>query len=172
MDKQRLRTFLIGGAAGIIAGVLLAPRSGRELRGSISNRAGEARERSREGYFDVGERLRERASRLRDGNFQHSSAGENATPQNSPGPSAGRTPPSSDFPPLRDVSRDTPPGPVVETPAYDIEDIPDEPVLDEALARSEELRRKVRETRERLARSRESGSEGGAEHGSGEDESR
>ncbi|MGI8866522.1 MAG: YtxH domain-containing protein [Rubrobacteraceae bacterium] len=67
IDKQRIRTFLIGGAAGAIAGILLAPRSGRELRGSISNRAGEARERGRESYFDVGERMRERISRTRDG---------------------------------------------------------------------------------------------------------
>src|SRR3712207_2501352 len=53
LDKQRLRTFLLGGAVGILAGILLAPRSGRELRGSIADRAGEARERSRETYFEA-----------------------------------------------------------------------------------------------------------------------
>ena len=53
LDKQRLRTFLLGGAAGIVAGILLAPRSGKELRGSVMERAGEARERSRETLFEA-----------------------------------------------------------------------------------------------------------------------
>lgn len=65
-DKQRLRTFLLGGAVGVLAGILLAPRSGRETRGSISNRAGETRERSREAYFDAQERMRERLARGRE----------------------------------------------------------------------------------------------------------
>lgn len=65
-DKQRLGTFLLGGAVGALAGILLAPRSGRETRGSISNRAGEARERSREAYFDAQERVREHVSKGRD----------------------------------------------------------------------------------------------------------
>lgn len=172
MDKQRIRTFLIGGAAGIIAGVLLAPRSGRELRGTISNRAGEARERGRESYFDVGERMRERVSRARDRGFRPSPGGESATPENVVGPTDERIPPRSEWPPLRDVSRDAPPDPVVETPAdapaEAIADVPGESASDEARARSEELRRKVRETRERLARGRESG----PEPGPGEDESR
>jgi YtxH-like protein len=66
LDKQRLRTFLLGGAAGIVAGILLAPRSGKELRGSIANRAGEARERSRETYFEAQERMRERLAEARE----------------------------------------------------------------------------------------------------------
>src|SRR4028119_723700 len=67
LDKQRLRTFLLGGAAGILAGILLAPRSGRELRGSLANHAGEARERGRETYFDAQEQMRERLAEVREG---------------------------------------------------------------------------------------------------------
>src|SRR5919112_1262606 len=67
LDRQRLRSFLLGGAAGIIAGILLAPRSGRELRGSIRERAGEARERSRESLFEAQERMQERLSETREG---------------------------------------------------------------------------------------------------------
>jgi gas vesicle protein len=116
LDRQRLRSFLLGGAAGIIAGVLLAPRSGRELRGSIRERAGEARERSRESLFEAQERMQERLSEVREGSGRPEPA--------SPPPEASPTP----HPHLRDVSRDE----------------------GEPAERSEELRRKVRETRERL----------------------
>ena len=103
LDRQRLRTFLLGGAAGILAGILLAPRSGKELRGSVMERAGEARERSRETLFEARERMQEHLSEAREGPY--------------------RSPPE-------------PPG--SEEPAgWDAE-------------RSEELRRKVRETRARL----------------------
>ncbi len=111
LDKQRLRTFLLGGAAGILAGILLAPRSGKELRGSITERAGEARERGRETLFEARERMQERLSEAREG------------PDRRP----------EDVPPLRDVSRGS----------------EGEPVGRDA-ERSEELRRKVRETRARL----------------------
>src|SRR3712207_166920 len=67
LDKQRLRTFLLGGAAGILAGILLAPRSGKELRGSVMERAGEAHERSRETLFEARERMQERLSEAREG---------------------------------------------------------------------------------------------------------
>jgi hypothetical protein len=122
LDKQRLRTFLLGGAAGILAGILLAPRSGKELRGSVMERAGEARERGRETLFEARERMQERLSEAREG-----------VP---PGPSG--PPPESAAPPpqrshLRDVSRG----------------VEEEPVGRDA-ERSEELRRKVRETRARL----------------------
>src|SRR5829696_4316103 len=53
LNRQRLRTFVLGGAVGALVGILLAPRSGKELRGSLANRAGEARERGRETYFDA-----------------------------------------------------------------------------------------------------------------------
>src|ERR687895_1681512 len=66
LDKQRLRTFLLGGAAGILAGILFAPRSGKELRGSVMERAGEARERGRETLFEAQERMQERLSEVRE----------------------------------------------------------------------------------------------------------
>jgi gas vesicle protein len=106
LDRRRLRTFLLGGAAGILAGILLAPRSGKELRGSVMERAGEARERSRETLFQARERMQERLSEAREG------------PHHSP--------------PERSGSRQE-----------------DEPAGWDA-ERSEELRRKVRETRARL----------------------
>ena len=105
LDKQRLRAFLLGGAAGILAGILLAPRSGRELRGSVMERAGEARERGRETLFEAQERMQERLSE----------ASEGARPESS-------------GPPLRD----------------------DVSEGERGAERSEELRRKVRETRARL----------------------
>jgi hypothetical protein len=120
LDKQRLRTFLLGGAAGILAGILLAPRSGRELRGSVMERAGEARERGRETLFEARERVQERLSEAREGSRQRP-----------PEPSAPHPEdPAPPRPRLRDVSRE------VEGEEY--------------TGRSEELRRKVRETRARL----------------------
>ncbi|MDP9409478.1 MAG: YtxH domain-containing protein [Actinomycetota bacterium] len=132
LDKQRLRTFLLGGAAGLLTGILLAPRSGRELRGSLANRAGEAHERGRETYFDAQEQMRERLAEFREGARRPpdpTSEAQDPTP--SPGESgAARLH-------LRDVSYGS-----------------DERVAGAAAGgeaeRSEELRRKVRETRERL----------------------
>ena len=97
LDKRRLRTFLLGGAAGILAGIFLAPRSGRELRGSIMERAGEARERGRETLFEAQERMQERLAEAREGSSRRTaefsdSRAEEVTPD---------TPPR-----LRDVSRD------------------------------------------------------------------
>jgi gas vesicle protein len=66
VNKQRLGTFVLGGIAGALAGILLAPKSGKELRGSISSRAGEARERGRETYFEAQERMQEHVSRARE----------------------------------------------------------------------------------------------------------
>jgi hypothetical protein len=129
LDKQRLKSFLLGGAAGILAGILLAPRSGRELRGSIRDRAGEARERSRESLFEAQERMQEHLSEAREDPDRRQ--------ETEPTVGVGRTeatttPPSRPF--LRDVSQDASPE---EIPGRDAE-------------RSEELRRKVRETRARL----------------------
>ena len=128
LDKGRLRTLLIGGAAGLLAGVLLAPRSGKELRGSLANRAGEARERGRESYFETREGMRDRVAASREGRrpgpepeAPFATATENT-------PTAG--------PHLRDVSSGVEPA--------QVEDFAGE------AERSEELRRKVRETRERL----------------------
>ena len=134
LDKQRLRTFLLGGAAGIVAGILLAPRSGKELRGSIANRAGEARERSRETYFEAQERMRERLAEAREASRPR--------PEDV-GLNVGATPSREDDtadtqprPRLRDVSRDAVGGESQEE--------------ETAAGRSEELRKKVRETRARL----------------------
>ncbi|MGB3635915.1 MAG: YtxH domain-containing protein [Rubrobacteraceae bacterium] len=129
IDKQRLRTLLLGGAIGALAGVLLAPRSGRELRSNLANRAGEAREKSRETYFETQERLQERLAETREGPYV-SPAGE---PEVSLGPE--RLPEEPDAyterPRLREVSSE----------AYREE---------HSDARPDELRRKVQETRARL----------------------
>ena len=123
LDKQRLRTFLLGGAAGILAGILLAPRSGKELRGSVMERAGEARERSRETLFEARERRQERLSEAREGPLR-----------GPPEPSGSRP---EDDTPLRSPPRDLSRGFENEPAGRDAE-------------RSEELHRKVRETRARL----------------------
>ncbi|WP_172620573.1 YtxH domain-containing protein [Rubrobacter xylanophilus] len=65
-DKQRVRSFILGGLAGLAAGILFAPRSGREVRGSIADRVWEARDRGRERYLEAQERLRERVARERE----------------------------------------------------------------------------------------------------------
>ena len=133
MDRARLRTFLLGGAAGLLAGVLIAPRSGRELRGSLTDRAGEARERGRESFFETREGMRERRSALLDRRGRPAETSRQAPPEEHPVAA----------PRLRDVSHD--PEATVEAPA-------EGPVKDPATGaeRSEELRKKVRETRERL----------------------
>ena len=133
MDRVRLRTFLLGGAAGLLAGVLIAPRSGRELRGSLTDRAGEARERGRESFFETREGMRERRSALLE------RRGRPADPPRQTQPE----PPPAAAPRLRDVSHD--PEATVEAPT---QGPADGPVT--GAERSEELRKKVRETRERL----------------------
>ena len=140
LDKQRLRTFVLGGAVGALVGILLAPRSGRELRGSLANRAGEARERGRERYFDAQEQMRDRLAEVREGPL----------PRHETADLGGSTSPVEETatprPYLRDVSRDVA-GEV--DAAYETTNA----------ERSEDLRRKVKETRERL-RGREGGEPG------------
>ena len=119
LDKQRLRTFLLGGAAGILAGIFLAPRSGRELRGSIMERAGEARERGRETLFEAQERMQERLAEAREGSPRRAAEFPDSRAEDTP-----------QQPRLRDVSRD-----VEESESAEL---------------SEDLRKKVRETRARL----------------------
>jgi len=146
LDKQRLGTFVLGGIAGVLAGILFAPRSGKELRGSIASHAGEARERSRETYFEAQELMRERVSEAREISFgpkETRAEGDAAGPlprlgvaRPMPGPeppveTPAKTPPGP--PALRDVSRD-----VSSWPASP----PD--------ADPEEIRRKIQETRSRL----------------------
>ena len=130
LDKQRLRTFLLGGAAGILAGILLAPRSGKELRGSVMERAGEARERGRETLFEAQERMQERLSEAREGAPRR----PETTGSSGPPPEEDATPDTPRRPPLRDVSRE----------------FGGEEYTGRDAERSEELRKKVRETRARL----------------------
>lgn len=143
IDKQRLRTFLLGGAIGALAGVLLAPRSGREMRSNIANRAGEARERGRETYFEASERLQERLAETREGTSSH------LAPE--PGASVGAdTPPEepvafTERPRLREVSSES----------YE-EDFEGETTD----TRPDELRKKVQETRARLRARLESSGRG------------
>lgn len=152
LDKQRLRTFVLGGIAGALAGILLAPKSGKELRGSITSRAGEARERGRETYFEAQERMQERIAEARERPPRQREARPAQTVADSfpkleepdaPGPlsdleAPARTPLGP--PPLRDVSRDVFP----ETPPLDAS----QPAP--SAADPEEIRQKIQETRSRL----------------------
>lgn len=126
IDRQRFRTFLLGGVAGALLGVLFAPRSGRELRVSITSRVGEVRERGRESYFEAQERLQERMSEARGGYHYVERDSEREAGDAPSGGPAGK-------PTLRDVSS----GVYEEAPVA-------------AGAKAEELRRKVQETRARL----------------------
>lgn len=140
LDKERLKSFILGGLAGALAGILFAPRSGRDLRGSVAARAGEARERSRESYFEARERAQERLARAREAAAQREREvlEEEVTLRPSPGEAipmpAPAEPGEPRRTPLRDVSKDVSPE-AGERP-------PEEG--------SEELRRKIQETRERL----------------------
>jgi gas vesicle protein len=127
LDRQRLRTFVLGGAVGALVGILLAPRSGKELRGSLANRAGEARERGRETYFDAQEQMRERLAEVREGSRQR----PEVVDLGDSSPASGKAEVRRPY--LRDVSRDVEPESV-----------------EEIAERSEQLRRKVKQTRERL----------------------
>jgi len=140
LDRQRLRTFVLGGAVGALVGILLAPRSGKELRGSLANRAGEARERGRESYFEAQEQMRERLAEVREG----SRGRPEVVDLGDTSPASGEAPTLRPY--LRDVSRDVGPEAVTESASTDAE-------------RSEELRRKVRETRERLRGPKDGGPE-------------
>ena len=140
LDKQKLRTFVLGGIAGALAGVLLAPRSGKELRGSISNRAGEARERGRETYFEAQERMQERFSGAREHIPRETGPARESVVEKLPRLSSDIEEVSPDPPLLRDVSRDMSRPSPGENP--------------------EELRRRIQETRLRL---RARLGEGGAE---------
>jgi len=150
LDKQRIRAFVLGGLAGAVAGILFAPKSGKELRGSITSRAGEARERGRETYFEAQERVQESIAEARERSPRRGEIdGEGVVadplaelrpsapePELDPGPPV-EVPPAgrpSDPPPLRDVSQDVPGTLAGDDP--------------------EEIRRRIQETRSRLQRAR------------------
>ena len=171
IDKQRIRTFILGGAVGALVGIVLAPRSGRELRGSIANRAGEARDRGRENYFETQERLRERLAEMGEGETRHPVSPEEVFL----GTTGTGTPvqePSSEPEPgvhrphlrgLRDVSRETRDEPPVQPEAHPEDGKPVGDRMDDRSGdRSEELRRKVQETRDRLKRRTEGPGDGQA----------
>lgn len=171
MDKQRIKTFILGGAVGALVGIVLAPRSGKELRGSIADRAGEARDRSRENYFETQERLRERLAEMGEGETRRAKSPEEVslgstgagTPAQEPPPEPKPDVPApSDRPHLRglrDVSRET----RDEQGAQPEGDKPaDDRMSDGSGDRSEELRRKVQETRDRLRRRTEGPGDGQA----------
>ena len=163
LDKQRLTTFVLGGVAGALAGILLAPKSGKELRGSIASRAGEARERGRESYFEAQERLQERFAESREWPSQRGETSPEQAVDSLPTlgpptalePVLGHEPPAAaptetsleatpGPPPLRDVSWDA----SRQAPGEE----PD----------PEEIRRKIQETRSRLrARLEDPGNEAG-----------
>lgn len=142
MDQKRLRTFLLGGAIGALAGILLAPRSGREFRGSIMERAGEARERSRETYFQAQDRMQERLAGVREGSRgtpdpeNEAFVGPARAPA-SPGPAPGAA-----RPPLRDVSWDARRESTIERDDGETGRLSD--------TAEDDLRRLVRETQARL----------------------
>ena len=142
LDKQRIGTFLLGGVAGALAGILLAPKSGKEFRNSVASRAGEARERGRETYFEAQERAQEHMARARERSLRFEETRteeaiveplpklETDTPGSLLGPELPAEPPG-DLPSLRDVK--------------------DAPRLASGEDQSpEELRRRVQETRSRL----------------------
>jgi len=61
---SKLLTFLAGCGAGIVAGMVLAPSSGRELRGNLSNRAQEGMDKLNE-KVDQGRRFVEEQGGIR-----------------------------------------------------------------------------------------------------------
>lgn len=167
IDKKRIKTFILGGAVGALVGIVLAPRSGKELRGSIADRAGEARDRSRENYFETQERLRERLAEMGEGDTRRpknpeevslGTTGAGTSTQESP-PEPGPDVHQPRFQGLRDVSRET----RDEQGAQPEGDKPaDDRMSDGSGDRSEQLRRKVQETRDRLRRRTEGPGDGQA----------
>lgn len=155
MDRQKIEragTFILGGVAGAVFGILISPRSGREVRGSMSSRAGEARDRGRESYFEARERARERLAAMRESAVPEDTGemiiGE-PVPEEAPVADPGPPEPES-RPGLRAVPPEEPEE-YAESEAgeggYKTRDDRD---TTEASAASEALRRRISKTRERL----------------------
>ena len=149
LDKGKIRTFVLGGIAGAAVGILLSPKSGRELRGSIADRAGEARERGRETYFDAQERARERFAEARDRPPPGDDAPENAPSPRPAGPPRGTLAAASVEEPVAEPSEEPI---VVERPVREEPPLRGVPAAapPETGGDSDELRRRIRETRSRL----------------------
>lgn len=147
LDKQRLRTFLLGGVAGALAGIIFAPKSGKELRGSITARAGEARERGRETYFEAQERMQERIAETRGRSPRRGDIRvEEVTPDSLP---KLRTVTSKPTPPIETPAE----APSDPTPLRDVSWKAPQPEFGEE-PDPEEIKRRVQETRSRLQRAR------------------
>lgn len=153
MDKQKLQkieklgTFILGGVAGAAAGILLAPRSGRETRGAMSSRAGEARQSGSEDYFEARERIRERLAGMRGPRRMDEDTAEIPLgPLDDPPTEDMTAPEPEEHPGLWAV----PPEEESESPAEPEQSFGGDP---------EELRRRIRDTRNRLGRREESGEE-------------
>lgn len=155
MDRQKIEragTFILGGVAGAVFGILISPRSGREVRGSMSSRAGEARDRGRESYFEARERARERLAAMRESAAPEDTGemiiGE-PVPEEAPVADPGPPEPES-RPGLRAVPPEEPEE-YAESEAgeggYKTRDDRDTTEASEA---SEVLRRRISKTRERL----------------------
>lgn len=154
MDRQKIGkagTFILGGVAGTIAGILLAPRSGREFMGAVSSRACEARERSREGYFEARERAREHLAGMRDPLPVDEDTAEMRLGDTFPEEAKAAYP-------VEDSTENPGSHPVPDDSTW-LRSVP--PVEEEAAGEEdpEALRRKIRQTRERL-RGRGSGADG------------
>jgi hypothetical protein len=134
VDKQKIRTFVLGGVAGALAGILLTPKSGKELRGSIANRAGEAQERVQERFAEAREHA-PRGEEDRPIRTVEDSLPRLGSPDAEPLIDSPVASPPASFP-LREVSRGAP----QEVTRPVSEEKPD----------PEEIRRKIQETRSRL----------------------
>jgi len=167
LDRQRVRTFLLGGLAGVVAGLLFAPRSGRETRGSLYTGAGTARERGRETLFETRERLEERLAarryRLPEGGRAPVTP-RAAAPGGAQAPDDPQAAPPEIHPHLREVPPRGDPAAGEGVAAAQGETMPNE------AADPEELRRRISQTRSRLReRLRRDGPAGGEETEHGED---
>lgn len=152
MDRQKIEragTFILGGVAGAVFGILISPRSGREVRGSMSSRAGEARDRGRESYFEARERARERLSAMRESATPRD-AGETIIGEPVPEEATGNDPGPTE-PDRRPGLRAVPPEePEEYAESGSVEEDYKTPDDAESSEVSEALRRRISKTRERL----------------------
>jgi gas vesicle protein len=63
-SRGTLKGALIGGVLGATAALLLAPKSGRELRGDIRNRYSDMQDRTKQILSDVGSKTQEVAKQM------------------------------------------------------------------------------------------------------------
>jgi hypothetical protein len=162
MDRQKIEklgTFILGGVAGTVAGILISPRSGRELRGAMSHRAGETRERGREGYFEARERARERLSGLREAGLRETGAVDEEVP-------VGETFPGGPEPEDLENMENIPGSEeAAGEPAGRLRAVPPEEEPGDSEEESEALRLRIRQTRDRLRRQGPGGPGGGGVDG-------